>query len=780
MNLRQNASFLAIATLALLLNGCGGSSNTPPPTTVSLSGQPPSLTTGATASISATTSSGVGVNWTATCAASPCGTFSPASTASGAPTTYTAPSTPTSVTVTATTSSGSTASASATITVAAPPISVAFNPAAPLSLNTSATTPLTAVVTNDTKGVNWTVTCGSSSCGSFSSSSTASGTATTYTAPASVPTGNTVTITATSITDTTKFASATITITAPVLSVNFNPAPPTNIRVGATSSLTAVVSNDSQNKGVTWSVTCGSSSCGSFSSASTPSGAATVYTAPATAPSPNTVTIKATSVTDTTKFATATINIGSILADGNYVYHVSGYDSTGPYFLTGAFTVAGGLITAGEQDFSDAGNPYNNPLVPANCSLSVTGNTIQVVLATANTLIGVNGAVTLRGQVVSSSRVLISEFDAFAVATGSIDLQTSTAAPSGGYAFLVSGWDLGTQINQLAIGGILNISGTSLTVGSSVFDYNVGGTVGLAQTFASGSVTAPDSFGRVSFTLTPSTASGVPGFIFTGYVVNSSQIQLIESQVDPLGDDLGGMALSQGSKTGHFSQASIANTTYAYGVSDASDLLNLAGTFSFSSSGAATGTMALNNFSFFGSYAASGGQYVVDPSGTGRVSISNVSISILSAGSTFAFELYLDGNGNALQLGADDLQITSGPAYQQVATSPDYEGSYAIAGQGYQNGGSGIWGAVGPVAISSDTLAGSTDYNANGSTLTAAQPLSGTETSSNGSMSIIGLDSTNVTASRGYTYFPIDNKRFVAIETDGVQVGLVSFEGTTP
>ena len=192
-----------------------------------------------------------------------------------------------------------------------------------------------------------------SPCGTFSSATTASGAATTYTAPAA-PT--TVMITAAVASGTP--GTAQISIAVPPISVAFNPAPPTSLPAGTTTPLTAVVSNDSKNAGVTWTVTCGSSgACGSFIPTSTASGTATTYTAPAAIPTGNTVMVTATSVTDTTKSQSATITIGAppaILANGTYVYHFSGWDSTGPSFFAGAFTVAGGVITGGEQDFSDA------------------------------------------------------------------------------------------------------------------------------------------------------------------------------------------------------------------------------------------------------------------------------------------------------------------------------------------------------------------------------------------------------------------------------------------
>jgi hypothetical protein len=659
-------------------------------------------------------------------------------------------------------------------------ISVALN-APPTSLTVSATASLTAVVSNDSKGggVTWTVTCAASPCGSFNPTTTASNVATIYTAPAAP---SSVTITATSVSDPTKSASATITIASPAIAVTFNPQPPTSLAAGATTSLTAVVTNDSKNAGVNWTVTCASSPCGSFSPTSTLSGVATTYTAPAAVPTGNTVTVIATSVTDTTKSVSATITIGApppIIADGTYVFHFSGQDATGPYFVVGAFNVKGGVITAGEQDFGDF-STYSNAdaLVPAQCSLTKAGGNIQIVLATANTAIGVNGIETLRGTTVSSSRVLISEFDTFAAATGSIDLQTGTAAPSGGYAFSIAGLDETTNTNQLVIGGILNFSGTNLLIGNSVYDYNDGGNVGQAQVFSSGSVTAPDAFGRVTISLTTLSTSPVSPFVLTGYIIGANQIQLLENQPDTLGADLGGVALGQGKNTGTFSQASIANTTYTYSGSgeDINNLVTIAGTFSFSSAGAVSGQLALNDTVAFQVSSVTGGVSTVDT--TGRVTLTNVAVQPL--GATFTFQLYLDGNGNALELGVDDLQATAGLAYQQNAPPTDFEGSYAIAGQGYLNlTGVPYFGAVGPVTVNSDAFNGSTDYTIQATTPTSSVALTGTETNSTALLSLTGLNGAGFTTANSYAYYSIDSRRVVAIEIDGQYLGLLQLEGVS-
>ncbi len=122
--------FLALGAVALMLigacgsggggnnnnNGGGGGStqlaiamSTAPASTVEINN-----TTTAAATVS-NDSSSKGVDWT--CSPSPCGTFSPAHTASGATTTWTAPSSSGSITITATATASSSVTATANVTV---------------------------------------------------------------------------------------------------------------------------------------------------------------------------------------------------------------------------------------------------------------------------------------------------------------------------------------------------------------------------------------------------------------------------------------------------------------------------------------------------------------------------------------------------------------------------------------------------------------------------------------------------------------------------------------
>ncbi len=384
----------------------------------------------------------------------------------------------------------------------------------------------------------------------------------------------------------------------------------------------------------------------------------------------------------------------------------------------------------------------------------------------------------------STSRELISEFDTFAAGTGSLDLQTSAAAPSGGYAFNLVGLDGTTSAAPLAIGGVLDVTGTSISNTGSVFDYNDGGTVLKGQFFSSGSVTAPDSFGRVTFTLTPSSTS-VLGFVLNGYIVGTNQIQLVEALNDPLDGDVGGTALGQGSNTGTFTPAGLAGTTYVFTATgaDGDGDLHIGGGFVFNSNGTVSGVLALNDLVLFGSATITAGTYTVDP--TGRVTLLGVTPSLVT-GTPFAFQLYLDGNGNALTLGVDTSELHAGMAYQQTAPATPFAGTYALSGHGdgvLTSGSSTTypaWGATGPATVTSNSFTGYTDYTILGTTPTSNVSLSGTETSASGTLALTGLNAASAQTSNTYTYFPIDTTRVIALETDGSQLGLLQMEGITP
>jgi len=97
---------------------------------------------------------------------------------------------------------------------------------------------------------------------------------------------------------------------APAIVVTFSTGfpPPTALEISATSGIAAVVTNDPKNAGVDFSC-LPAKECGTFSPNPVASNVPTTYQAPPTVPSGGSVTVTATSVTDSTKLVTATIAI---------------------------------------------------------------------------------------------------------------------------------------------------------------------------------------------------------------------------------------------------------------------------------------------------------------------------------------------------------------------------------------------------------------------------------------------------------------------------------------
>ncbi len=567
------------------------------------------------------------------------------------------------------------------------------------------------------------------------------------------------------------------------ISIAFSTQPVTSLTAGKTTNITAIVSNDNTNAGVKWPLSCSStgSACGSLSAATTASGTAVTYTAPTTVPPGGIVTITATAAADSTQFVTGTISITAlpqvVLNDGAYIYHATGWDDNGPVYLAGAFVVKNTVITGGEQDFTDSnGVGYEDQVVASGSSLSAAGGNIQVTLATTNPNIGVSGTEVFRGNKVNNSRFLITGFDTSAAISGSIDLQTSTATPAGGYAFGLNGEDNGGY--PLVIGGILNFANGQLVPANSIFDYNDAGAIGQAQTFASGSITAPDSFGRVTINLAPTSVpdGGVPQFTLAAYVIGNGQLQLIESGSDTLQSTLGGTALSQGANAGHFTAAGITGASYAYYANGFStkNFLVIGGGFGFNSDGTISGAMVYNDFESPVGNQITAGAYTISP--LGRVTITGAVPQPLNL--TLNFQFYLDGNGNAIELGVDGNQVSEGPSFLQQAPGSSYQGAYAIAPQGILDvqGNPVAWGSVGPMTVTLGNISGFSDYNALGATPTSSVTLGGTEDSTNGLFHITGLNGSDLNYLTGWGYYPVDANRVILVETDKNAVSTMMLE----
>jgi hypothetical protein len=601
-----------------------------------------------------------------------------------------------------------------------------------------------------------------------------------------------VTITATLVGDTTQSASAKITITPPQpIVLSFQGVPPASLQVNATVPLSARITNDvSSNPMVKWTVSCGGAPCGSFNPISTSSQSATNYTAPSAVPPGNSVTVTATSLTDTTKSVSATINItqaAPTLANGTYVFHLSGPPGPAANFVSGVIVAQNGLIAGGEQDYINFA--YNQtageyvPLFDQNLAGSYTttpdGN-LQITIQTNDLNIGTE---TINGVIVSSSRVLLTALNG-STGSGTLELQTSTTAPSGGYAFTISGVDSNGE--PAGIGGILNVDSPGGISGTgSVLDINDDFVFSGAQSLGASTVSAPNSFGRVVFKLSPPAASAFPSIYLAGYIVDASHIRLVETGGDTFQGVIGGTALSQGSSTGTFTSSSIAGLSYVFGAAGVQmngGSLQVAGVFTASSS--LTGTLNWNDLT--GTTAQSPinftGSYTVDP--TGRVTLSN-----LSDGSTFTYQLefYLTGSGQGLLLSSSTAEMIAGLGFQQTGslTAGSFSGSYGLNATEVASslGTLGADASVGPVTVvagsGANTLAGFVDFG----NAASDSPIIGSVTAASSGIltgTLTGLNPTSSATPNNFSFYLVDDTQALMIETDNTQLTLGYFAQIQP
>jgi hypothetical protein len=295
----------------LSLSGCAGLTNTGKspsaagPVAVQVNPNTTAVPVGTTQQFAATVTgtSNAAVTWSVTgagCSGAACGTIS-----SGG--LYTPPASvpsPATLQVTVTSVANPTKSASASVTiVAAAAVLLSISPTS-ASVPTASVGSFTATVTGTPNvEVAWSLTgagCSGSSCGTLSTSSSSA----VYAAPLVAPSPASVNVVATSMADSTKSATANVTI-MPVVVVTVAPAS-TSVVTGETQQLNASVVGTS-NSAVTWTVQgvgCNGMACGTVDGNG-------LYTAPSAVPSPAAVTITATSSADSSKTGSASVAIYS-------------------------------------------------------------------------------------------------------------------------------------------------------------------------------------------------------------------------------------------------------------------------------------------------------------------------------------------------------------------------------------------------------------------------------------------------------------------------------------
>jgi hypothetical protein len=494
--------------------------------------------------------------------------------------------------------------------------------------------------------------------------------------------------------NTTNLQNPPVVSTTPV-SIEFQPPPAASVTLNSTTPITAVVGNDPSNAGVDWALLCENhSSCGTLSPLHTESGGAATFSPPSTlSGNSETVTIEAFATADHSKNLVAPIAVTGFASSlqGTYVFQTKGVDANGPFQLAGVMILDGnGGIVSGEQTHSDYLLSVSDSITGGSYYIGPDGRG-TLTIHTTDLIIGQQGVENLSLVLLSSSKAFIATLDdpdlqsSLETSSGTLELQTSTTAPTGGYAFAVSGVDISLQ--PMAMGGVFNIDSPKKISGAgSVADQDDGGAV-YPSASLSGSVTNPDAFGSVKLKLTTDFAASP--IHFTGYIIDAQHMQLIESDIDGLGAGVGatgGPAIAQGASTGKFTGNQSFAGKYMFGVlgQDLSYLptsLAMAGGFTADSSGNLKSGFSdeiLNGFGITISDSFTG-TYSLDSSGTGRVD-SSINFSSNGPGPELIF--YLTGNGNPpLILDSDDYigSVGTGLAYQQAAAPFIFDGKYGLS-----------------------------------------------------------------------------------------------------
>jgi hypothetical protein len=580
------------------------------------------------------------------------------------------------------------------------------------------------------------------------------------------------------------------------VSVAFNPTPVSGLFINASTEITAVVDNDPSNYGVDWSLTCNNKGgCGSLSAQHSQSGQAVTYIPPpAMLGNTESVNITAFASVDHTKNVVAPIALtafGNAL-NGTYVFETNGLDTNGLNDqLAGVLTFDGnGGIVSGEQTISSITGFLTTP-VGQGSSYFVGADGRGFIALNTTDQSGQPITEHFSVAVVSRTKALIAELDGPQTSVGTLEIQSSTDLPTGGYAFVANGIDATTT--PTAIGGVVNIDSPGVISGNGSLadqDYNAALLTCGSPRGLTGTVTQPTSApaGKVVFDLTGTNCFGFAEF--TGYIVDSTHIRLIET------DGLyitGGLAISQGVARGTYTSASLAGT-YVYGVAgtDLASFLptTLTGAGFVTADGQGNLTNGNTDFFLLGAFAEfreqHTGTYTVDANGIGRF---HLAFNHFAPAPQTSFRprltFYLTSPGGpalVLHAGGEELftpAIGIGIAYPQSSPPFSFNGRYATSftqQNGVENDGTGQMTAQ--PASNPPELSGVMDDSASG--VGTPTPLTDTFAlpDANGHFTGSFLGST-------VAYYLIDSGHGFFAETDLVnpgsgQVAVGYFEVRTP
>src|SRR6266850_2367829 len=455
--------------------------------------------------------------------------------------------------------------------------------------------------------------------------------------------------------------------------------PPSSLPAGGTASVAATVSNDTANAGVSWSCTP-SATCGSFNPVSTASGASTTYTAPSSAPAGGQVVIMASSMTDSSKRANASVMItgtSNASLNGRYaLFLTAATGNQGTSVCAASIATDGkGNITGGVEELTAPGF-FDLVDVISDGTYSIDANghgTMRIHTVNFETLV-------FSFVLTSASHALIVEVDGDP-ASGTMDLQQPAGASftaaqiSGNYSFAMDGVDNSGALNHMSLGGSFAADGIG-TLTAGTLDINNGGTFSTSS--FTGSFTAPDSNGRGTMHLSA-------GRTFVYYIISPKVLRVLE------GDNIsfvGGSAYAQGSAGSTIAALSGKFVYQHHGWSSPGRTV-AAGQFSADGTGRITAGVSDSNFGGSPTIVNMGksvtGMYLISGSPSGTLTLSD-------AAGTSTFNLYLvdpalntldpsnsTGGGGALLLHTDASIIGTGILIPQIVSgSPSFSQNHVL------------------------------------------------------------------------------------------------------
>jgi hypothetical protein len=516
-----------------------------------------------------------------------------------------------------------------------------------------------------------------------------------YTAPSQTPSPATVTINATSYEDNLLTIPATVTVIAPP-TVTLSPGN-TTAAAGGQIPFTATVTGETTTSGAVVvntnvlyfvnGVLGGNAVVGTISGTG-------VYTAPATPPLGQVVTVSAESQAFPLSSASSSVTVSgynNASLKGPYAFSMSGESvsgaSPGPFFRAGSFTADGnGNLTTGLEDINAFGG------VPTTISFAGT-YTVGTDGRGSMTFNDGFTPATFNFVIVNNNQVQMIGFDASGTATGQASLQDGTSFAISGvygtYAFGLTGVD--GSSNALSQIGIFKADGAG-NITSGLVDVNDNGTPSATPAAVTGTY-MPDPNPSFSNSLN-SNGRGLLTLQFGGntlhfafYIVSRGSVNLVG--IDPT-QSVAGTGLQQ-APNGVFNLASLeGNYAFQLAGSNAAGGIASAGVLSANGTGKLTaGVLDEDSTGTVSSIPSiTNGTYTVASSGRGTATFT-------TTGRTYTLVFYLGPTGGAT-LQETDSGITSAGALVQQQTVPSplnsaIQGTYAFNSSGFSGGSTQVY-----------------------------------------------------------------------------------------